>query len=126
LAILAELLLRGPQTIGELRGRAARMSPLATLDDAKAMLRALMDRPEPFVKEIAPSPGSRAERFLELLCLEAHPATEASTAVAASNSSAKEGLAERVSRLEDELASLRAIVESLNAASGESISADDA
>src|SRR5437867_3254408 len=43
LAVLAELLLRGPQTLGELRGRASRMHPLATLDDAKAMLRGLME-----------------------------------------------------------------------------------
>src|SRR5438128_2367874 len=57
LAVLAEMLLRGPQTLGELRGRASRMSPMATLDDAKAMVRALMEREEPLAREVAPAPG---------------------------------------------------------------------
>src|SRR4051812_47741296 len=49
IAILAVLLLRGPQTLGELRGRASRMHPMESLDVAKDMLRALMERPEPFI-----------------------------------------------------------------------------
>src|SRR6478752_7821538 len=47
LAILAELMLRGPQTLGELRGRASRMHPMESLDDVKNMLRALSERDEP-------------------------------------------------------------------------------
>src|SRR5262245_15716301 len=46
-AILAELLLRGPQTLGELRGRASRMHPFESLDAVKNMLTALMTREEP-------------------------------------------------------------------------------
>ncbi len=64
LAILAELLLRGPQTLGELRGRASRMHPMETLEDARAYLRALAERPEPMVREI---PGGRAPRWEQLL-----------------------------------------------------------
>src|SRR4051812_20848139 len=60
LALLAELLLRGPQTLGELRGRASRMHPFETLDDVKNMLRALTDRDEPLARDLPPSPGSRA------------------------------------------------------------------
>ena len=63
-AVLAELLLRGPQTLGELRGRASRMHPMETLEDARAYLRALAERPEPFVREI---PGGRAPRWEQLL-----------------------------------------------------------
>jgi uncharacterized protein YceH (UPF0502 family) len=44
LAVLAELLLRGPQTEGELRGRASRMEPLADLDALRAALRPLAER----------------------------------------------------------------------------------
>ena len=55
LAILAELLLRGPQTLGELRGRASRMHPLESLDVVKDMLRALRDRPERLVRELPPN-----------------------------------------------------------------------
>jgi uncharacterized protein YceH (UPF0502 family) len=127
LAILAELLVRGPQTLGELRGRASRMSPLATLDDAKAMIRALSDRPEPLVKEISPAPGSRAERYVQLLAPDAHSVTEPSTAAASATPSATSpspgtgsgGLADRVARLESDVATLRAAVEKLATALGE-------
>ena len=61
LAILGELMLRGPQTLGELRGRASRMAPFESLDAVKNMLAALMSREEPLVRELPPSPGSRAE-----------------------------------------------------------------
>src|SRR5262249_29218531 len=44
LAILAELLLRGPQTEGELRGRASRMEPIDDLDAVRAVLRPLVER----------------------------------------------------------------------------------
>src|SRR5262245_9892623 len=49
-AIMAELLLRGPQTLGELRGRATRMHPMESLDVVKDLLRMLMEREEPMVK----------------------------------------------------------------------------
>ena len=44
LAVIAELLLRGPQTEGELRGRAARMEPIEDLDELRAILKPLMER----------------------------------------------------------------------------------
>lgn len=44
MAVLAELLLRGPQTAGDLRGRADRMSPIATMDDLQAILKPLVER----------------------------------------------------------------------------------
>ena len=73
LVILAELLLRGPQTVGELRGRASRMHPLESLDVVKNMLRAMQERGEPLVRELPPAPGSRAERYAQLLCPNLHP-----------------------------------------------------
>jgi uncharacterized protein YceH (UPF0502 family) len=54
LVMLAELLLRGPQTVGELRGRATRMHPIESLEEAQATLDGLMGRPEPMVKELPP------------------------------------------------------------------------
>ena len=72
-AVLAELLLRGPQTLGELRGRASRMHPMETLEAARDLLRALMERPEPLAKQLPPDAGSRAERYAQLLCPELHP-----------------------------------------------------
>src|SRR5207247_3644923 len=44
LAVLAELLLRGPQTEGELRGRASRMEPIDDLDSLRAQLKPLVER----------------------------------------------------------------------------------
>lgn len=72
LAVLAELLLRGPQTLGELRGRAQRMQPMDTIDVTREAIDRLMDREEPLVRVIAPAPGSRAERYLQLLAPDLH------------------------------------------------------
>jgi uncharacterized protein YceH (UPF0502 family) len=123
LAVLAELLLRGPQTLGELRGRASRMSPLNTLDDAKTMIRALAEHAEPLVKEIPPAPGSRAERFIQLLAPDAHPVQVADAAPAQSSTAAASpagrGLADRVAALESEVATLRFALQKLAAAVGE-------
>ena len=57
-AVLAELLLRGPQTDGELRSRAARMTPLPDLDEVGRILESLAARPEPLVERLGP-PGRR-------------------------------------------------------------------
>jgi uncharacterized protein YceH (UPF0502 family) len=99
IAILAELLLRGPQTLGELRGRASRMHPMATLEDAKGMVRALMERDEPLVRELPPEPGSRAERYAQLLCPDLHP-IEASAHASAAPSELRSPSDDRVARLE--------------------------
>ncbi len=56
LAILAELLLRGPQTVGELRGRAERMAPIADLAAVEEVLASLAERECPLVTA-PPSPG---------------------------------------------------------------------
>ncbi|MDB5356047.1 MAG: hypothetical protein JWN24_2500 [Phycisphaerales bacterium] len=125
-AILAELLLRGPQTLGELRGRASRMHPFESLDVVKQMLGALSEREEPLVRELPPMPGSRAERYAQLLCPESHPAE----AVGAGDSiseisdlrsaeSASAGLAARVAALETEVSVLRDALRRMAQAIGE-------
>jgi uncharacterized protein YceH (UPF0502 family) len=125
LAILAELLLRGPQTLGELRGRASRMHPLESLDVAKNMLRALAEREEPLVRELPPAQGSRAERYVQLLCPDLHPldAPAAPAAPAATTASAPSapgpGLADRVASLEAEVKSLREALRRLAQSVGE-------
>jgi uncharacterized protein YceH (UPF0502 family) len=73
LVLLTELMLRGPQTVGELRGRATRMHPIESLEEAQTILEGLMKRPEPMVKELPPAPGSRAKRYVQLLCPDLHP-----------------------------------------------------
>jgi uncharacterized protein YceH (UPF0502 family) len=71
LVILVELLLRGPQSPGELRGRAERMAPLGSLEQALGVIESLVNRPEPLVRELPPS--GRARRFGQLLCPDLHP-----------------------------------------------------
>ena len=65
LAILAELLLRGDQTHGELRGRVKRMSPVDSLPALAMLLSKLEDRS--MVRSLPPLPGSRAGRVGHLL-----------------------------------------------------------
>ena len=63
LALLCELLLRGPQTPGELRGRAARMHPFASPAEVRTVLDALAARPEPYVVELPRAAGCKENRF---------------------------------------------------------------
>ena len=120
LVVLAELLLRGPQTPGELRTRASRMHPLESLEVVNNVLDSLLNREEPLVRRLSPAPGTRAERFAQLLCpdlhpLDATPATAASTSSVASSTAssatAASGLTTRVEALEREVAELREMVE---------------
>jgi uncharacterized protein YceH (UPF0502 family) len=122
LVVLAELLMRGPQTLGELRGRASRMQPRESINRVKEVLRALADRPEPYVKQIPPSPGSRAERYVQLLCPDLHDiggADQPASTPAPAGFSASESLAARVTQLEAEVLSLRDLVSKLASAVGE-------
>ncbi|HSV16143.1 MAG TPA: DUF480 domain-containing protein [Tepidisphaeraceae bacterium] len=119
LAILAELLMRGPQTVGELRGRASRMAPLESIEVVQGLLGAMMTREEALVKEIPPSPGSRALRYVQLLCPDLHPldAPAAATATPTSAPAVTRGgdptLSDRVARLEAEVAELRGSLQQL-------------
>jgi hypothetical protein len=124
LTILAELLLRGPQTSGEIRTRASRMYELGSLDDVRTTLAYMMrEREEPLVRRVAPAPGSRAERYAQLLCPTLHPVEDAAGEAAPGASpslphDATPALADRVAKLEAEAARLRAAVERLADALG--------
>ena len=72
LVMLTELLLRGPQTLGELRGRASRMHPIESLESAQSVLDGLASREPALITPIPPAPGSRAGRFMQLLCPALH------------------------------------------------------
>lgn len=108
LVILTELFLRGPQTAGELRGRASRMHPLASLDEVSGLLTGLMERSEPYVRSLAPAPGSRATRYGQLFRPDLHPLEAAP--VASGDPAPAGALAIRVERLEAEIAALWAAV----------------
>jgi uncharacterized protein YceH (UPF0502 family) len=67
LAIVCELLVRGPQTPGELRTRASRMAPFAETSEVESALSRLQDRPDgPFVVRLAREPNRRDSRWAHL------------------------------------------------------------
>jgi len=66
-AILAELLLRGPQTAGELRTRCERMCHFEDLDTMRDELEQLANRPTPLILELPRQPGKKDARFTHLL-----------------------------------------------------------
>jgi uncharacterized protein len=66
-ALLGVLMLRGPQTVNELRTRTERMAEFAGLDEVERTLSALAAREEPLVVRIPRQPGQREERWAHLL-----------------------------------------------------------
>jgi hypothetical protein len=77
LAVLAVLLLRGPQTPGELKGRTERMHQFASLEEIEGVLSALIERD--YARRIGRRPGQKEDRFMQLLGGEAGEALPAAT-----------------------------------------------
>jgi uncharacterized protein YceH (UPF0502 family) len=71
-AIMCELLNRGPQTVGELRTRAERMHRFSDLDEVEACLRGLAEREPPFVMRLERQAGMKEPRWAHLLSGEVH------------------------------------------------------
>jgi uncharacterized protein YceH (UPF0502 family) len=67
-AVMCVLMLRGPQTPGELRGRTERMHRFEDLTDVQSTLQKLMTREEPLVKILPRQPGTKEARYAHLLC----------------------------------------------------------
>jgi uncharacterized protein YceH (UPF0502 family) len=67
IAVMCVMLLRGPQTPGELRGRTERMFHFETLDDVQSTLQRLIQRDPSLVKMLARQPGTKENRYMHLL-----------------------------------------------------------
>ena len=119
--LLGLLMLRGPQTAGELRLNTDRWYKFADISSVEGFLEELQDRsPEkggPLVVKLARAPGTREQRWAHLLCGPVD-ATQTGASGAASRASGEGSNLERIERLEAELAQLRATVERLCAELG--------
>jgi uncharacterized protein len=121
LAIVCELLVRGPQTPGELRSRASRMAPFADVNEVEIALEGLRTRDDgPFVVRLAREPGRRESRFAHLFSGDIAEAPEEPVAVApaapaatGSTTSSSPSAAARIDRLEAEVQRLRAELDEL-------------
>ena len=107
-AILAELLVRGPQTPGELRTNTKRMYAFPDLAEVEAALASLMEAEPPLVLRLAKAPGAREARVAHLLS----GPVDAGAPMPASATPSGGG---RVADLEAEVASLRAELGALRA-----------
>lgn len=116
LAIVCELLLRGPQTPGELRSRAARMASFAEASEVEAALQNLLEREPPLVARLPREPGRREARYRHLFGGEPAPQASAQSAMAedaGAETADGESLAQRVGRLEEQVRQLRAELQAL-------------
>jgi uncharacterized protein YceH (UPF0502 family) len=112
IAILCVLLLRGPQTPGELRTRAERMHPFDDLSAVQSSLQHLMKREPPLAKVLARQPGTKEARYAHLLSgvvevLEAKSQAEATPNALAADGERIANLEQRVATLQKEIAELK-------------------
>lgn len=109
IAVLCVLLLRGPQTPGELRTRAERMYAFEDLEAVQSALHHLMRREPPLVKILPRQPGTKESRYMHLFSGDAVPAEHAANEPHAEAQSftrtSHDG--DRVAQLEAEIVELR-------------------
>jgi len=106
LAILCELMVRGPQTVGELRDRAGRLHPFSDIDEVESVLQRLIEwQPEALAVRLPRQPGTKEPRTAHLL---SGPPAIAPTAAA-------EPEVPRVGRLAELEAEVRALREEVRA-----------
>jgi uncharacterized protein YceH (UPF0502 family) len=113
--ILCVLLLRGPQTPGELRSRTNRLCEFADAAQVESTLERLMQREDgPFIARLARAPGAREARYAHLFSghIESSPETSEPTEI----SSVGVPLGQRVAMLEELVAQLRTEVDALRSA----------
>jgi uncharacterized protein len=110
-SVLCVLLLRGPQTVGEVRGRTARMHEFASLEETEACLEALMARvPDPLVVKLPRQAGMKEQRYAHTLGGEVAVSPRDSETAAPALGGAGD---ERLARVEGDVAALRSEVSAL-------------
>lgn len=112
-ALLCVLMLRGPQTAGELRSNTGRMADFADLETVAETLRGLATRDGPLVIDLPRLPGRREERYMHLLCGAPTPEQIAAVSSPPTRSTPVSESDERVAALEAEVEWLRADLDRL-------------
>ena len=109
LALVTALLLRGPQTLNELRTRTERAHPFASNDEVALALESLAARSEPVVVHVPRQPGQKETRWAHLLGDGPDPRGPVSP-MAPAPSDRSAGLEARVAELEERVAALEALL----------------
>ena len=117
-ALLCVLMLRGPQTTGELRTHCSRLADFDSLAAVQSSLDQLAHHNPPLVRELSRQPGMREQRFAHLLCgepkLALHPPSASSSSAGVETVSRAisledwQALIDRVEQLEAEVRALQA------------------
>ena len=107
LAVLVTLMLRGPQTLSELRANAAGLGGPADLPAAEGALKDLSDRAQPLVALLPRAPGQKESRYAHLLSGAPAPAV-AELRAAPASPAPPASLEERLRALEERVAALEA------------------
>ncbi len=114
LAIVCELLVRGPQTPGELRTRASRMAAFSEVGQVEAALEGLSTREDgPFVVRLPREPGRRDSRYAHLFSGAVTVPVVEEAAESAPSSSASAATPSRLDRLEEQVRQLREEVDQM-------------
>ncbi|MFM2346084.1 MAG: hypothetical protein RL654_837 [Pseudomonadota bacterium] len=117
-ALLATLMLRGPQTAAELRLHSERLHRFADVSSVEGFLDELAGKAVPMVRKLPRAPGARESRWVHLLCGEVQADAASAEPGALVAAVADAGLAEEVAVLRAEVAELRARLDRLTAALG--------
>ena len=111
-AIVCLLLLRGPQTPGEIRARAERLHSFADNAAVVEALNSLLDLDEPLIVKLPRTPGRKDSEYMHLFSgpidVDAH--TMQAAAASTAERSSRSDLEDRVARLEAEVVELRALL----------------
>ncbi len=111
-AVLTLLMLRGPQTVGELRTRSSRLHQFESLSEIEQALDRLRTEGRELVVELPRRPGQKENRWAQVL---SGPVEEPAPAVGAPTRSRLPGLEERIASLESRVEELAARLERLGA-----------
>ncbi|SRR5438034_4514141 len=114
LSLMCLLMLRGPQTVGELHGRSGRMFDFKGLEDVEETINSLISKdPDPLVIRLPRQPGQKETRFAHLLAGEINIETIAESQSTRETGGSRPGSAERIAHLEQEVERLNNQVQGL-------------